>query len=147
MKHLTTLFENLSIELISEDADVSNCIWDKWAAKHWTIAITDDTPIRQEFDYYGGELVTIENEIDLLLVLKNLLGDALVIVEGNSNFYDDSIDYLINELGYEYKDAKKVAASCKKIYNKLSKVIYCLDDKVYDYLNRLSEIEYQEYFE
>jgi hypothetical protein len=145
MKHLTAFFENLSIELISEDTDVSNCIWD-YAAKHWTIAITDDTPIRQEFDYYGGDLATIENESDLLLVLQNLLDDALVIVEGKSNFYDDSIDYLISELGYEYKDAKKVAVGCRKVYNKLSKVIYYLDDKVYDYLDKLSEIEYQEYF-
>ena len=145
MKHLTAFFENLSIELISEDRDVSNCIWDN-AAKHWIIAITDDTPIKQEFDYYGGDLATIEKESDLLLVLQNLLDDALVVVEGNGNFYDDSIDYLINELGYEYKDAKKVAAGCRKVYNKLSKVIYYLDDKVYDYLNKLSEIEYQEYF-
>lgn len=147
MKHLTAFFKNLSIELISEDTDVSKCTWDKWAAKHWTIAITDNTPIRQEFDYYGGELATIENKSDLLFVLQNLLDDALVIVEGKSNFYDDSIDYLISELGYEYKDAKKVEASCRKVYNKLSKVINNLDDKVYGYLNKLSEIENQEYFE
>lgn len=141
MKHLTAFFKNLSIELISEDADVSKCTWDN-AAKHWTIAVTDDTPTRVEFDYYGGKLATIADETDLLFVLQNLLEDALVIIEGEGNYYEDSIDYLINELGLEYKDAKIAARGCKAVYNKLSKIFDFNNNGyefIYDYLNELSD--------
>lgn len=135
-----TEFKNLTMEIAREDRDVSGCAFG--ALKHWVIDITNtDTDNIDSFDYYGGSAVTLDDN-NLFEVLRCLLDDALVIIEGdNSTYYDDGIDYLISELGYEYKDAKKVYKGCKEVYAQLSSLIDDLDNKAYSLINELNELD------
>ena len=137
----TGKFKNLLIKALKEDNDLSKNIGsNKYMTKHWKVKVENmDTLDSATFDYYGGSLV----EFDALSCLACLLQDAEVIVQGDhGSYYRDNIDYLISELGFEYKNAVDVAKGCEKTYNKLVDLIEDLDNVIFDYLNELSEMGY-----
>ena len=112
----TEHFKNFIITLSDEDYDVSKCIWD--AKKHWTCTVKDAARHQMSFDIFGGinaEMTGIEALGSYLL--DSYLSDAIWYINC------DTIQDLMNELGYDYKTAKKVYNGIEKAYYKCRKFI------------------------
>lgn len=107
---MTEHFKNFIITLSDEDYDVSKCIWD--AKKHWICTVKDASRHQMSFDIFGG----INTEITGLEAFCYYLSDAVWYM--NCDTVQD-----LNELGYDYKDAKKVYSSIEKKYYKCRKFI------------------------
>ena len=108
---MTEHFKNFIITLSDEDYDVSKCIWD--AKKHWTCTVKDAARHQMSFDIFGG----INAEMTGIEALDSYLSDAIWYI----NCY--TIQDLMNELGYDYKTAKKVYNGIEKAYYKCRKFI------------------------
>ena len=113
---MTEHFKNFIITLSDEDYDVSKCIWD--AKKHWICTVKDAARHQMSFDIYGGinaEMTGIEALGSYLL--DSYLSDAIWYMNC------DTVQDLMDELGYDYKTAKKVYNSIEKVYYKCRKFI------------------------
>ena len=108
---MTEHFKNFIITLSDEDYDVSKCIWD--AKKHWICTVKDASRHQMSFDVFGG----INAEMTGLEALDSYLSDAVWYI----NY--DTVQDLVDELGYDYKTAKKVYNGIEKAYYKCRKFI------------------------
>lgn len=108
-------FKNFIITISDEDYDVSKCIWDGiWdAKKHWTCTVKDAARHQMSFDIFGG----INAEMTGLEALDSYLSDVIWYINC------DTVQDLIDELGYDYKTAKKVYNGFEKAYYKCRKFI------------------------
>lgn len=107
----TEHFKNFIITLSDEDYDVSKCLWD--AKKHWTCIVKDAVRHQMSFDIFGGS----NAEMTGLKALDSYLSDAVWYINC------DTVQDLMDELGYDYKTAKKVYNGIEKVYYKCRKFI------------------------
>lgn len=144
---MKTEFNGLTIEVLREDRDASNCTFD--ASKHWVLEVSKGE-ISEEFDYYGGSMYELKRKDNLLFALQCILGDASYIIDSKTNdSLDDECDYydMIEFLGdvYEYLTKELGEVSAKQVrgmvenYHKAMR-FFDSENDLYDCLNALLEL-------
>ena len=96
--------------------------------KHWTCMVKDPVNRKQmSFDVFGGDNVVMHP-----------LEAFYLYVDGAYTYSCSTMEDLINDYGYTYKEAKKLYDDIEKAYYKCRKFIGT-DDDIYEIVRELRE--------